>query len=70
MRVAIVVPDDLVVVDGVSHTVDCSALTGVHAVQWYDTHGDVEYELVDGEKQPNEAITDLGQFDTVLSGLI
>lgn len=68
-RITIVVPDNLVIVDGVSHAIDCSSLAGVHALQWYGTHGDVEYELVDGEKQPNEAVSDLYRFNAVLAGL-
>lgn len=64
MRVSIIVPDRMVVVDGVARQVD---ITGVekdlHAVQWTDTSGDVEYM---GANRRNVAITDLTPYQFLL----
>ena len=45
MRVTIIVDDNIVYVDGVPRTVDCSQLAkdGIHAVQWYETFGEEEF---------------------------
>lgn len=69
MRITIVVPDNVVIVDGIRHDVDCASLAGIHALQWYGDAGDVEFDLVDGEKKPNQAVDSLDRFQSVLSGL-
>lgn len=70
MRVTIVVDDNLVLVQGQPETVDCSGLLSqnVHAVQWYDTWGEVEYatELQTGIRRANARITDFSAFQTYL----
>lgn len=45
MRLTIIAEDDLVIVDGDARRVDCAALRakGVHAVQWDNVEGAVEY---------------------------
>lgn len=45
MRATIVVDDNIVLVSGAAQRVDCSALIAdnIHAIQWYDTFGEVEY---------------------------
>ena len=46
MRVTIIRDDNIVLVDGVAHRVDCSDLPiDVHAVQWAGDLGEVEYAL-------------------------
>jgi hypothetical protein len=30
-------------VEGASENVDCSSLGDIHAIQWYGTHGEIEY---------------------------
>ena len=72
MRVTILVPDNQVTVNNsVSLVVDCSELAAdnVHAVQWHDTYGEVEYttEFLSREKRwhrelPNEHITDFSPY--------
>jgi hypothetical protein len=70
MRVTIVVPDNKVSVDGYPQTVDCAELAaeGKHAVQWYDTMGEVEFASTFDQKTmqtnrlPNEIITDFSAY--------
>jgi len=65
-RVTIVPDDKVVAVDGVPVWFDFTIDADIHAVQWYETHGTVEYrELVDGVSVPIkvETITSLAAFD-------
>jgi hypothetical protein len=72
MRVTIVADDNVVLVNGVPQTVDCSALVaeGKQAVQWFDTVGEVEYRNeIDTEtgavtRKPNETITDFSPYQS------
>ena len=63
MRVSIIKDDGTVVKDGVAYTdLDLSALSSeFHALQWYDTKGDVESKDADGNPV-NTAITDLSPY--------
>jgi len=65
MRVTIIKDDNRVIVDGESHAVDCSDLPAdFHALQWVETHGEVEYGTVRCDhcgarsKKPNMPIID------------
>jgi hypothetical protein len=72
MRVTIIADDDTVLVDGEPQKVDCSQLfrDGIHAVQWYDKIGEVEYRAeIDFDtatltREPNATITDLSPFQS------
>jgi hypothetical protein len=74
MRVTIVADDNIVLVDGVPRTVDCSPLVaeGMHAVQWYDTFGEEEFRTeVDAQtyamtRKPNQTITDFSPYQPYL----
>lgn len=61
MRATIIADDKAVYVDGfVLWPIDLTGLSSdIHAVQWYDTWGEVEYRL--GAK-PNARITDLSPY--------
>lgn len=63
MRISIIKDDGTVVKDGVPYTdLDLSALPSeFHAMQWYDTKGDVESKDADGNPV-NTAITDLSPY--------
>lgn len=37
---------------------------GIHAIQWYDDHGEIEYDDV---KTPNEKIKELGIFEQAIT---
>ena len=60
MRVTIIADDAAVYVDGLAlWPIDLTGLSSdVHAVQWYDTHGEVEFR--DG--QPNALISDFSPY--------
>lgn len=67
MRAIIVPIDKLVVIDGVArgslnYTVDAA----VHAVQWYDTYGEVEYVTTANGKPANQKITSLDAFQSAI----
>lgn len=62
----IIVDDNMVAVNGIPQTVDCSELTGVHAVLWSGNSGTVEYSLVDGVKKPPATFTDLAQYQSYI----
>ena len=64
MKVTIVPPDDIVIVDGYPlRGLDLSSLTGVHAVQWDGESGHIEYV----DARPNEAITSIAAFESILN---
>jgi hypothetical protein len=69
MKLSIHVNDSSVYVDGFCHTdIDMSWVpdfdgTNVHAVQWYDDHGEIELVTLD----PNIHITELGVFEQALT---
>lgn len=72
MRVTIFKAHNLVAVNGVQHHVDCTKLPGdFHVLQWYDTHGELEYAstMEDGkwQKKPNDDIADLGAYQGYLA---
>jgi hypothetical protein len=66
MRATIVVDDNMVLVDGKAQRVDCSPLIAdnVHAVQWHDSVGEVEYRAdpETGDRAPNQRITDFSPY--------
>lgn len=64
MHVTIVRADNIVIVDGVSATVDCSGLSAhVHAVHWADTEGWIEFAPdADGRLGPNTKIVDFSPY--------
>ncbi len=74
MRLTIIVDDNLVMIGGKPHTVDCSSLVGVHAVQWYDTFGEIEYKSTFGTtlpgpmytKPPNVLINDISPYQNFI----
>lgn len=67
MRLTIVCDDNLVIIDGVRHSVDCSAYPTIHAVQWYGSHGQIEFKADDlGNRAPNERIDELSQFQPLI----
>lgn len=64
MKVSIIVPDEMVVVNGVGRKVSMAdVLPGVHAVQWDGKVGDVE---IMAPKRANVTITDLSPYQFLL----
>jgi hypothetical protein len=65
MRVVIIPEDGFVAVDGKGYSdLDLSFIPyEVHALQWYDTDGEIEYQDTRGRATRNETITSLEQFD-------
>jgi hypothetical protein len=68
MRVTIVPQDGFVSVDGEGYTgINLSSLdSNIHAVQWYDTEGDVEIVDNRGRHIENREITSFDEFASVI----
>ena len=67
MRITIIPSDGHIYVDGKLHVADCSSVDpSIHAVQWYDDRGEVEFKTIDSERKPNEAIDSLGPFQALV----
>lgn len=64
--VIIVVPDNVVLINGKAHTVNCSAFPTVSAVQWNGTQGHVEFAEINGQRPLNEMITDISPFQSLI----
>lgn len=72
MKITIIADDGFVSQDGVGYTgLALNLDANIHAVQWYDTYGEIEYKPVfDGvavSKAPNKLITDMTAFDTAMA---
>lgn len=70
MRITIIVADSFCSIDGVGYFgLDMSSLpANVHAMQWYDVEGWIEFDIAaDGIKPPNQHITDLTEFQGVIA---
>lgn len=68
MRLTIIPSDKTVVKDGVGYDkLDFSmADASIHAVQWYDTEGEIEIVDARGRAVENRTITDLTPFQSAL----
>ena len=66
MRVTIIPSDSIVIIDGEDrHPLDLSFMADIHAVQWYDTWGEVEYQSLDAPAR-NERITSLDPYQEAI----
>jgi hypothetical protein len=67
MRLTIIPDDKFVSVDGVGYLkVEFTVDSNIHAVQWIDTRGWIEYKEIDFHKPNNEDIYDISQFQNVI----
>ena len=68
MRVTIIPKDGRVVVDGEGYgDIDLSSIDPiVHAIQWYDTEGEVEIKDARGRMVENRVITSFDEFAFVV----
>ena len=66
MEVSIIPSDGIVVLDGVAKKgLDLNFMSDVHAVQWFDTWGDVE--RIDANRQhTNEHITSIAPYQAAI----
>jgi len=70
MRITIIPDDKFVSVDGDGLTdLDLSFIdSNIHAIQWYDTYGEVEYKDPVTQKMTyNREITDLSEFQQAIA---
>lgn len=68
MRLIIIPFDDNVSVDGVWKTLDLSGLraAGIHAVQWHDAEGEIEYTAASEGGRRNESISTIEAFQPLI----
>jgi hypothetical protein len=68
MRVIILPADGFVSIDGEGYSnINLSFIdSGIHAVQWYDTEGDIERKDSRGRMVANEHTTSIEQFQPAL----
>jgi hypothetical protein len=67
-RITVVKGDGLIIVDKEGYSgIDLSFLdANIHAIQWYDTYGEIERKDERNRHLPNEEITSLGAFEAPL----
>ena len=64
-RITIVPSDNNVLVDGETRIVDMTGIDpAIHAVQWFDTEGEIEYTRADGRR--NEQINSISRFQVFI----
>ena len=62
-KVTIIKEDNIVIVDGVGRTVDCSGESAnLHAVQWDGSSGEVEYK----DNTPNATIDTISAYQSLI----
>lgn len=69
MRLTIVPSDNLVLIDGERRIVDCAgfaSLRGIHAVQWIETTGHIEFLPESAQHRANELIASTDRFQEVV----
>jgi hypothetical protein len=64
MRATIVVDDGVMIIDGKGLKIDLSPLASqdIHAVQWYENEGEVEFKGTRTARSPNKFITDFSPY--------
>lgn len=65
MRLTIIVDDSLVAIDGHALRLDLTpySLTGIHAIQWKDDTGEIEYK----DSKPNEPLSNLDDYLPIIT---
>jgi hypothetical protein len=68
MRITVIPEDEVVSIDGEVYSgIDLSSLDStIHAIQWYDTDGEVEVKDARGRMVENREITSFDEFAFVI----
>ena len=69
MRITVVPTDSRVVINGEGYNdIDLSSIDpSIHAIQWYDTEGEVEIKDARGRMIENREITSFDEFASVIT---
>jgi hypothetical protein len=66
-RITIIPIDKIAIIDGVAkQPLDYVIDPTIHAIQWYDTWGEIEYISTREGKRQNEQFDDISQFQNVI----
>jgi hypothetical protein len=68
MRITVIPSDNCVVIDGIGYNeIDLSSLdSSIHAIQWYDTYGEVEIKDARGRMIENREIDSFDEYIFVI----
>lgn len=67
MKLTIISDDKTVIIDGVYKYLENLVIdANIHAVQWYDTWGEIEYRSTRDGKPQNEVIEDISPFQNII----
>lgn len=68
MRLTIIKDDSIVIIDGVYYQIDLSTLpVGFHALQWYETFGEIEWKDERGRMVRNEEISSITDYQWIIN---
>jgi len=69
MRLTIVPEDGAITIDGESYILDLSHMDPeIHAVQWYDTYGEIERkDPITKKMTSNQEISSIDEFQNIIS---
>jgi hypothetical protein len=67
MRLTVITQDSYVNINSVGYKVDLSSLPpGIHAIQWYETWGEIEWEDETGRMVRNEVIGSITDYQWII----
>ena len=67
MRLTIIKDDSRVIINGINYEIDISALpVGIHAIQWYETQGEIEWKDERGRMVRNEEISSITDYQWII----
>jgi hypothetical protein len=67
MRLTIIKDDSAVIIGNIYYEIDVSALpSGFHALQWYETWGEIEWKDENGKMTGNERIESLNDYQWII----
>jgi hypothetical protein len=67
MRLTVIKDDSAVIIDGTYYEIDVGALpVGIHAIQWYETQGEIEWKNERGRMVRNEEISSITDYQWII----
>jgi hypothetical protein len=67
MRLTIIKDDSTVIIGGIYYSIDLSILPiGFHALQWYNTYGEIEWKDERGRMVRNQEISSITDYQWII----